>query len=195
VRDSNTAVAVGARGVVVTTENGGERWTLRPTGIKDHLYHVAFAGRDSRTAGRAALTGASSPPLTAGARGASKLPASPAHLFSISFGDERTGVAVGSNGHDARHLGRRRELAQPPQAQEFPLTGVAFAGESKRAVAVGYGGLVLRTATAARRGRASKFTNRPICVRSTSPTRKTVGRRATTAWCSPRPTAARRGCP
>src|SRR4051812_39269339 len=43
VRDAKRAVAVGARGIVLTTENGGERWVVRQTGVKDHLFSVAFA--------------------------------------------------------------------------------------------------------------------------------------------------------
>ena len=48
VRDRKTAVAVGSRGAVVTTEDGGDHWALRPTDVKDHLASVSFAGENLR---------------------------------------------------------------------------------------------------------------------------------------------------
>jgi len=41
--DRQHAFAVGARGVVITTKNGGEKWTAIPTPTKDHLYAITFA--------------------------------------------------------------------------------------------------------------------------------------------------------
>src|SRR5438309_268415 len=46
IKDKDRAVAVGARGAILITNNGGEKWVGKPSGVKDHLYGVAFAPED-----------------------------------------------------------------------------------------------------------------------------------------------------
>ena len=43
---SNQIARDGARGVVMTTSNGGSKWVLRKTNIRDHLFAVTFAPQD-----------------------------------------------------------------------------------------------------------------------------------------------------
>jgi len=42
-KDRSNLVISGARGTILTSRNGGEKWVLRKTGIRDHLFSIAFA--------------------------------------------------------------------------------------------------------------------------------------------------------
>ncbi|MBC7933433.1 MAG: hypothetical protein H7Z38_22965, partial [Rubrivivax sp.] len=141
VRDAKRAVAVGARGQVLTTDNGGSRWVLRQTGVKDHLFSVAFAADALRgwavgSYGQIVKTADGGRTWTAQKSGVR------AHLFSVSFADAGVGAAVGDAGALVTTRDGGATWTDRSVTPGLPFPSVAFARGSRKAVAVGLGGTI-----------------------------------------------------
>ena len=48
--DPSTVVAVGGFGTILRTDDGGDTWTLQPSGTTEHLYGVSFVDANTGTA-------------------------------------------------------------------------------------------------------------------------------------------------
>src|SRR5205823_9947109 len=70
-----------------------------------------------------------------------------AHLFSVSFTDKNTGLAVGDRGVVLRTTDGGKVWKEVVRLGVLPLTSVTFINHT-RAITVGYGGRVLKTADA-----------------------------------------------
>lgn len=88
--DSQTAVAVGFEGTILRTNNGGETWTIQPSGTSNFLRGVSFVDANVGVAvGDAADGGVT---WTRQSRGTTQ------PLLAISLVDAQTGTAVGASG-------------------------------------------------------------------------------------------------
>src|SRR5205814_10521813 len=113
VKDARRAVAVGARGLVLTTNDGGRRWVIHQTGDKNHtnhLFSVAFAP-DALHGWAVGSYGEIVKTSDGGRTWAAQASGVRAHLFSVSFADATTGVAAGDVVTVVvKHGGRARRL-------------------------------------------------------------------------------------
>jgi photosystem II stability/assembly factor-like uncharacterized protein len=93
--DARRGLAVGRDGMVLRTEDGGQRWERVNAGVSTPLYGLAVVGRRAWAVGaRGAIIasrdgGASWKPQESGYR---------KHLYAVSFSDEKRGWAVGVEG-------------------------------------------------------------------------------------------------
>src|SRR6476659_3615123 len=98
VQNKARAVISGAGGVILTTTNGGNKWVLRPTGTRDHLFAITFAAQDPTHGWAAGTFGSMIATTDGGLTWKTQKTKTNAHLFSVAFFDAKTGIAVGSHG-------------------------------------------------------------------------------------------------
>jgi photosystem II stability/assembly factor-like uncharacterized protein len=87
-------VITGARGVVLTTTNGGDKWVLRPSGVRDHLFSVTFAPKNPLLGWAVGTFGSIIATTDGGKTWKTQSSQTSAHLFSISFVDAKNGTAA-----------------------------------------------------------------------------------------------------
>jgi len=94
--DANTGYAVGGKGTIVKTTNGGESWSALPSGTSNGLFSVHFT--DANT-GYAAGDKGTIVKTTNGGESWSALPSGTSNsLHSVCFTDANTGYAAGDKG-------------------------------------------------------------------------------------------------
>ena len=94
--DTNNGFAVGARGTILKTTDGGNNWELITGETEDDLYGVSFT--DSNTGTVVGNFGAILRTTDAGSHWAIQRDGMNDVLFGVSFTDGNTGTAVGSDG-------------------------------------------------------------------------------------------------
>ena len=98
VKDRSRLVITGARGVVLTTNNGGDKWVLRQSGVRDHLFAVTFAPKNPLLGWAVGTFGSIIATTDGGKTWKTQPSQTSSHLFSVSFADAKNGIAVGSHG-------------------------------------------------------------------------------------------------
>src|ERR1043165_4648062 len=94
--DTNNGFAVGARGTILRTTDGGNNWDILTSGTDDDLYGVAFT--DPNTGTVVGNFGAILRTTDAGNHWTIQRDGMADVLFGVSFTDANTGTAVGSDG-------------------------------------------------------------------------------------------------
>src|SRR4030095_7549921 len=94
--DTNNGFAVGARGTILRTTDGGNNWDILASGTDDDLYAVAFTDPNTGTA--VGNFGAILKTTDAGNHWTIQRDGMTDVLFGVSFTDANTGTAVGSDG-------------------------------------------------------------------------------------------------
>jgi photosystem II stability/assembly factor-like uncharacterized protein len=95
VKDRSRVVISGARGVILTTNNAGKKWTLRQTGVRDHLFSVTFAPQNPLHGWAVGTFGSIIATLDGGKTWKQQDSKTSSHLFSVAFANAKNGVAVG----------------------------------------------------------------------------------------------------
>ncbi len=132
--DSQTAVAVGFEGTILRTNNGGETWTIQPSGTSNFLRGVSFVDANVGVAvGDAADGGVT---WTRQSRGTTQ------PLLAISLVDAQTGTAVGASGTILRTTDGGASWTQQSSGTTAILWGVSFT-DADNGTAVGW--VTLRT--------------------------------------------------
>src|SRR5215475_6101508 len=94
--DTNNGFAVGARGTILKTTDGGINWEIIPAGTEDDLYSVSFLSPNIGTV--VGNFGAILRTTDAGSHWAIQRDGMSDVLFGVSFTDANNGTAVGSDG-------------------------------------------------------------------------------------------------
>ena len=94
--DTNNGFAVGARGTILKTTDGGNNWEIIAGATEDDLYSVAFT--DSNIGTVVGNFGAILRTTDAGSHWTIQRDGISDVLFGVSFTDANTGTAVGSDG-------------------------------------------------------------------------------------------------
>src|ERR1051325_4935340 len=94
--DTNNGFAVGARGTILRTTDGGNNWDILASGTEDDLYGVAFTDPNTGTA--VGNFGAILKTTDAGNHWTIQRDGMADVLFGVSFTDANNGTAVGSDG-------------------------------------------------------------------------------------------------
>ncbi len=94
--DTNNGFAVGARGTILRTTDGGNNWDILASGTEDDLYGVAYT--DPNTGTVVGNFGAILRTTDAGNHWTIQRDGMTDVLFGVSFTDANTGTAVGSDG-------------------------------------------------------------------------------------------------
>src|ERR1051325_10423631 len=94
--DANNGFAVGARGTILKTTDGGHNWSLITGATEDDLYGVSFT--DPNTGTVVGNFGAILRTTDAGNHWSVQRDGMSDVLFGVSFPDANTGTAVGSDG-------------------------------------------------------------------------------------------------
>ena len=97
-KDRNHLVVSGARGTILTTKNGGDKWVSRKTGTRDHLFSVSFAPDNPLRGWAVGSFGAIIFTVDGGVTWKPQTSNTTAHLFCVAFTNVKTGIAVGSRG-------------------------------------------------------------------------------------------------
>jgi photosystem II stability/assembly factor-like uncharacterized protein len=91
--DEHVGFAVGAKGTIVGSTDGGETWTLQESGVAGLISGVAVTG--AMTAVAVGEAGTVVRTINRGATWKRQQNGSTAHLTDVDFGDARHGIAVG----------------------------------------------------------------------------------------------------
>src|SRR5229473_1345081 len=94
--DSSTIVAVGERGIIVRSTDGGETWTRQDSGTSNHLNGVSFVNASIGTA--TGGLGTILRTVDGGETWTTQPSGTSLNLGGVSFVDERTGTVVGARG-------------------------------------------------------------------------------------------------
>src|SRR5918996_2913213 len=124
VKDRSRLVITGARGVVLTTSNAGDKWVLRPSGVRDHLFAVTFAPKNPLLGWAVGTFGSIIATTDGGKTWKPQTSQTSSHLFSIAFADAKNGIAVGAHGTILITATGGAEWKLLKKLTDFALTGV-----------------------------------------------------------------------
>jgi hypothetical protein len=135
------AVAVGAQGMIMRTEDGGESWRYIETNTKEWLYGVAFAGKS-----RGFIAGERGLILRtddAGKQWKQQESKVKLNLFAVSVASPLDALIVGEQGRVMQTRDGGETWDALASATSVPLFAVSYRGGSAAWVA-GRGGAILR---------------------------------------------------
>jgi photosystem II stability/assembly factor-like uncharacterized protein len=140
--DAKIGTAVGYRGIILRSIDGGLNWTPQSSGTTDSLLDVSSL--DGKTAIAVGDRGIILRTIDAGAKWTFQTSGTTNQLRAVSFADERMGIAVGSAGTILLTKDGGQTWTAQVSGTSAELFSVAYSDDADT-VFVGGGGTILRT--------------------------------------------------
>jgi photosystem II stability/assembly factor-like uncharacterized protein len=138
----NVATAVGVKGTILRSEDGGVTWYHQNSGTEVTLIRVDFTDPDTGTA--VGSSGTILRTTDGGSSWVSQSSGTSATLRQVKFFDTDTGIVIGSGGTILRTVNGGADWATIASGTVEDLFDLSFV-DSKSGLAVGHGGAVFRT--------------------------------------------------